>query len=182
LVINAIRKQDGDEASLQKRKKPMTMVNGSMEINLEKALRELNSLRELSELEIRQLSVIANENSYASGEILFHEGEHHERVHFVSSGQIVLEMATAGCGNQKIMTLGSGDLLAWTALVGGEVMTATAMAGTAVTTLSFDGGQLRSLLAGQPTLGYRFMNVVASALAKRLLATRLQLLDFYHHA
>jgi CRP-like cAMP-binding protein len=58
-------------------------------------------------------------------------------------------------------------------------MTATATALEPVRTVAFDGEKLRSLCDQQPDIGYHLMNQLAVALSRRLLATRLQLLDVF---
>lgn len=58
-------------------------------------------------------------------------------------------------------------------------MTATARSLTKSQAIAMRGPQVLALCEQNPQLGYEFMKRAARALAKRLNATRLQLLDVY---
>ena len=71
-------------------------------------------------------------------------------------------------------------MLAWSSLLGDGMMTATATATEFSEAVFFDAGELNALLEKNVELGFEMMRVVAKSLSRRLLATRLQLLDLYH--
>ena len=77
------------------------------------------------------------------------------------------------------MTLGPGDLLAWSALLGERRMTATAIATSPARLLAASAPDLKALCDADHEFGYELMQGMAQALAKRLTATRLQLLNLY---
>lgn len=129
---------------------------------------------------ISGLCGIANMVDFPSGTIVFSEGELHDRLYFVSSGTVSLEMATPSGGKQRILTIGAGDLLAWSGLLGDGRMTSTATTLEATRVIDFHADQLRELCDSDHEVGYVVMSRVAKALSRRLLATRLQLLDLYH--
>lgn len=58
-------------------------------------------------------------------------------------------------------------------------MTATAITLSPTRVLAGSGQEIRSLCDADPVFGYEFMREMAAALSKRLVATRLQLLDLY---
>jgi CRP-like cAMP-binding protein len=60
-------------------------------------------------------------------------------------------------------------------------MTATARVLEPTTLLLIDAKQLAALCEHNPRFGYEFMRRTALVLSQRLSATRLQLLDIYHH-
>ncbi|MCA9195022.1 MAG: cyclic nucleotide-binding domain-containing protein [Planctomycetales bacterium] len=126
------------------------------------------------------LAQIAKVETYPEGTILFTEGEHNHHLYFVCTGFVTLDMLTTHCGRQTILSVGSGELLAWSALIGDHSMTATAVVTHSATLLSFQGTELSRLLQEYHSLGFRMMSAVARAISRRLLATRLQLLDLYH--
>lgn len=90
-------------------------------------------------------------------------------------------MLTPNSGRQTILSLGENDFVAWTSLLGDRVMTATAVVTSETDTLVFDVDELQRLLEADHDLGYQVMRVVAKGLLRRLVATRLQLLDLYRH-
>lgn len=142
--------------------------------------RQLDLLRGLTAEQRQRLSGLAERESFSARQVLLVEGTAHERVHLLTSGRVRLEMNVPGRGRVPILTLGAGDLLAFSALLGTGAMTASAVAEIAGETLSFDGPQLRQLCAADHELGYAVMSALAETLARRLVATRLQLLDLFH--
>ena len=75
------------------------------------------------------------------------------------------------------MQVGDGELVGWSPLVGRHRLSDTARTLTPVKALAIDGEQVIALCRDNPEFGFEFMHRVAMALAERLSATRLQLLD-----
>ena len=128
---------------------------------------------------IVELSKISKLSLFPSGSLLFSEGEPHDRIYFVCDGTVSLEMATPNCGKQRIMTMGAGDLLSWSGLLEGGRMTASAVVTEPARAIEIPVAALRSLCETNNKVGYVIMKRIAHALSRRLLATRLQLLDVY---
>lgn len=131
-----------------------------------------------SELVVR-LGQLAHARAYQAGEALFAEGSTHPEFHVIVEGDVRLDMLVPRRGRVPILSAGPGDVLAWSALVGNSVMTSTAVALQDVRTVAFRKDQLLSLCESEPEIGYHVMRQLASALSRRLLATRLQLLDLF---
>lgn len=131
-----------------------------------------------SELRAR-LAHLAHPKTFPAGAVLFVEGNVHSEFHVVIEGRVRLDMLVPRRGRIPILTAGPGDVLAWSALVGNSVMTSTAVALEAVKTAAFPGDQLTALCDSEHGVGYHVMRQLASALSRRLLATRLQLLDLF---
>jgi CRP/FNR family cyclic AMP-dependent transcriptional regulator len=125
------------------------------------------------------LAGLARERTYSAGAVLFAEGTLHDDFHLVVDGHVRLDMAVTQRGRIPLLTVGPGDILAWSALLAQGRMTATATALEPVRTAAFDGEALRALCAQNTELGYHLMKQLAAALSRRLLATRLQLLDLF---
>ena len=130
------------------------------------------------ELVVR-LGRIAHARAYAASEVLFSEGTEHPEFHVVVEGHVRLDMFVPRRGRVPILTAGPGDVLAWSALAGNSIMTSTAVALEAVRTVAFPSDQLQRLCETEHDIGYHVMRQLASALSRRLLATRLQLLDLF---
>lgn len=128
---------------------------------------------------IMELQAIAELRTFASGELIFREGTECDYLFLLASGQVALDMHVAGRGLVRILTVGSGEMLGWSALFGNGHMTATATALEATCAVALPGGLLRGLCESNHELGYRIMRQVAVALSQRLVATRLQLLDLF---
>ncbi len=116
---------------------------------------------------------------FPAGSLLFREGEIHPFVYLVVAGNVRLDIYVQGRGNVELMTLTAGDLLGWSPLVEDRPMSLRATTQDTTRLIRFDAPAIRRFCEQDYEFGYHFMRVVATAFAKRLLATRLQLLDLY---
>jgi len=126
-----------------------------------------------------RLGRIAHARAYEIGEILFSEGTEHPEFHVMVHGHVRLDMFVPRRGRVPILTAGPGDVLAWSALIGNSTMTSTGVALEPVQTVAFHSDELKKLCITEHEIGYHIMRQLASALSRRLLATRLQLLDLF---
>ena len=129
--------------------------------------------------DIESLASISTRVDHAAGTVLFTEGCSADVLSVVCFGSVALDMHVPVRGKVRILTLGAGDLLGWSAIVGDSVMTATATVIEDAVLLNLPKASLRKLCDADHTLGYAVMNLVARSLAQRLRGTRLQLLDLF---
>lgn len=122
---------------------------------------------------------LAQPRRFSPGAVLFKEGDRSLDFHLILSGHVRLDMSVPIRGRIPLLTVGAGDVLAWSAVLAKGSMTTSAIALNPVWTAAFDGPQLQQICEEQPELGYHVMKQLASALSRRLLATRLQLLDLF---
>ncbi len=115
----------------------------------------------------------------AAGTVLFREGDRSEAFYIVYRGHVVLDMSLTARGYTRLLTLGPGEIVAWSALVGDGRMTATAIAVDEVELIELSGRKIFEQCEADPQFGYRLMRRLSTSLAKRLLATRLQMLDLF---
>ncbi len=128
---------------------------------------------------VSKLDKIAREELFPPGSQLFAEAIEHPDLHIILQGHVRLEMTIPPRGRQPLLSLGPGDILAWSAVLSDGRMTASAIALDSVRTASIPGRLLRGLCEADPELGYQVMKQLAAALSRRLFATRLQLLDLF---
>lgn len=139
----------------------------------------LDLLRGLTTAQQALLDGLAEPRHFERDDVILVEGTSQHRIFILVTGRVRLEMNVPGRGRITILTLGPGDLLAFSALIGNSVMTATAVAEEPVEAISFDGGRLREACAADHELGYLLMRELSETLSRRLVATRLQLLDLF---
>ena len=125
------------------------------------------------------LAGIAQERTIAKGQLLCQEGESCEELYLVSSGHVGLDMFVPGRGQVRVMTLGPGEVLAWSALVGNQGATATGVALEETQAIVFPDDDLIDLCRSNHHVGYPMMRELAKAISRRLVASRLQLLDLF---
>lgn len=117
--------------------------------------------------------------SCPAGTTLFREGERGDSFYIVHRGHVALDMRLPTHDCTRLLTLGPGEVVAWSALVGDGHMTATAVTADVAELIELSGAEVLKQCEADPQLGYRVMRRLAAALAKRLLATRLQMLDLF---
>lgn len=114
-----------------------------------------------------------------AGELLFREGGHSDYSYVLLHGQLELLMKVPGRGDQRILSIGTGDFVAWSSVLSDGTMTCTALCRTDCQLFSLHAPSLKSLLETDHELGYQFMRMLSGGLSHRLMATRLQLLDLF---
>jgi CRP-like cAMP-binding protein len=142
-------------------------------------LSEIRFLRGVTARHLEELAGIARIEEYEEGDVLFTEGQQVESVYLLISGEVALEISASGIRPQHVLTVGRGESLGWSALLGRRRRTATAKATEPTTLIRIDGQQLTDLCQHNPRLGYEIMRQTAAALADRLNAMRLRFLGVY---
>lgn len=126
---------------------------------------------------IERLARIAHVRSYAAGDILFEEGTVNHELLLLWSGRVALDMSVPGHGNVRVLCLGPGDMAAWSAVLEQGQMTASAVATDDTVVVALPADRLAAECTADPRLGYEVMYRLARQVARRLLATRLQLVE-----
>jgi CRP/FNR family cyclic AMP-dependent transcriptional regulator len=143
------------------------------------ALRSLRLLQAFPEELLAPLVAIATVESYPAGAVIFRQGDLARTSYLIVEGNVALEICAPGVGCKRILTVTSGELLGWSPVLEQEHLTATARTLAPTRVVAVDGRQILALCEHNPRFGYEFMKRAALALARRLSATRLQLLDVY---
>lgn len=149
------------------------------ESDIETLLRGLMFLEDLPDDLVKQLATISRIVDVPMGTVLFRQGEPARAIYLIVDGTVSLELCASTVGCKRILTVGSGELLGWSPVLEQQRLSATARTITPVRAVEIDGLQAVALCRHDPQFGYELMKRAALALAKRLNATRLQLLDVY---
>ena len=133
----------------------------------------------LSDEDQQQLVKISQFVEFAPGEEVFTEGTVATNLYLLLSGRVELCMNVPARGCLPILTLEEGDLLGWSAALDQGEMTATAVSIKPTQAIALSAEKLRELCQQQHDIGYEVMRRVALTLSRRLVATRLQVLDLF---
>lgn len=114
-----------------------------------------------------------------AGTTLFRENSVRDELLLVVSGRVALDIHVPGRGNVRIISLGDGDLVGWSALLAAGVMTTSAITLAPTRLAVFSAAEINDLCDRRPEIGYPVMRHLAQSLANRLVATRMQLLDLF---
>jgi CRP/FNR family cyclic AMP-dependent transcriptional regulator len=146
---------------------------------LKQLLVELEFCRALSEEALGMLAGRMKAVDFGAQASIFEEGSVHPWLYLIVEGKVGLDMNSPPRGRTRILTLGAGDLLAWSALLGDARMTASAIALENVKVLAISSSDIQGLVNLDDRFGLLLFREVAAALSKRLVATRIQLLDLF---
>ena len=136
-------------------------------------------LHDFSDEDLEQLAKVARISDFDALETIFPEGAVADSVYLVVSGKVSLEICAPGVGCKRILTVGPGELLGWSGLLEESRLTATARALEPTRVVRLNSALLAALCQHDPRFGYELMRRALAAVAVRLNATRIQLLDVY---
>lgn len=142
-------------------------------------LREIRFLHDIGPAHLEQIARIARIREFHAGDLVFRQGDAAQHVYLVAAGNVSLEICAAGTGCKQILTLGPGELLGWSSVLEQTCFTARARALDHARLVEINVAQLLTMCSHDPQFGYDLMHRTAMALAKRLSATRMQLLNVY---
>jgi CRP-like cAMP-binding protein len=128
----------------------------------------------------RRLFAAGEIRSYQPGDLLFFEGQSSKNIFLLADGQVVLETSIPGQDVIPFQTVEAGELLGWSPVLGLGVMSATARAITPCHALALNASRILELADEDPKFVLEFLRRVAITLARRLNATRLQVLEAYN--
>lgn len=149
-------------------------------MNTESSLLECSFLgKHLTQPQLQELLRLGATIDLSPRQYLFREGEENRYLFVLLSGKLDLTMTVPGRSACRILTLSPGDLVAWSALVGDGTMTCSAVGIEPSKLLAIHASSIDAIIETDSTFGYHFMKMLATALSRRLLATRLQLLDLF---
>lgn len=142
-------------------------------------LKTVRLLQAIPERLLAKLAQMATVEWAAANRVLFTEGALCDCMYFVVDGLVALDMYVPRRDPTRILTVGPGEVLAWSALLSDQRMTATATVLEDSRLVALAAGPLRQLCDADHEIGSVLMRAMALALSRRLLATRLQLLDLF---
>ncbi len=126
---------------------------------------------------VERLAAMASEVNFQKQETIFHEGDASSFFYLLVSGSVSLEVTAPG-RTLRIATLCAGDELGWSSLTC-ERKQFQARTLEPVRAIAFDGARLKHAFEENCTFGFTFIRALLSVVARRLQATRMQLVDMY---
>jgi CRP-like cAMP-binding protein len=136
----------------------------------------------LSPASLTRLEWTAREYEAGVGEELLREGGETQELSLLAHGRVALAEYVPGRGQVTLITVEPGDLFGWSAVLTPYRSTSTVTTVEPVRVIAFDGPRLRAALRTDKELAAAVYQRVLEAVARRLIATRHQLLDVYRAA
>lgn len=125
------------------------------------------------------LTGCASNVRFAAGSYIFKEGEDANRFYLIRSGKVALEILPPQSRPITVETLIEGEILGWSWLLPPYIWSFHAHALQDTRAIALDGKCLRAKCEQNHDLGYEVLKRFAQIMARRLQATRFQLLDMY---
>lgn len=117
--------------------------------------------------------------TYDVGAEILREGAPTPALGIVVSGRVALRLRVPERGPTTVLTAEPGNIVGWSAVVPPHRATSTAVALVPTELLLLDGAALRTQLDADPVLASAVYRSLLEAVAHRLNATRMQLLDLF---
>ncbi|HEV3446370.1 MAG TPA: cyclic nucleotide-binding domain-containing protein [Gemmataceae bacterium] len=149
------------------------------ESSLIETLRGIAFLDGATQPDLERIAGVAQLEQYPIGSTLFRDNESLDCIFLIVAGSVALEIPGPDQAVKRTYTVGPGELLGWSPLLSKLPMTATARSLTLTRVVALNAGKVLALCEQDPRFGYAFMRRTAQALARRLDATRAQLVDQY---
>ena len=130
---------------------------------------------------LARLAAIARIESIPTGVVMLREGQATTDLGVVLEGRIALRTRVPGRPDLTLMTLDRGDVFGWSAALGEpSTSSVVTLSPTRVVLLDQDG--LVEMLASDAEFAAVLFRHLLQTVARRLVATRMQLLDLYRAA
>ena len=126
-----------------------------------------------------RLAALAREVEFPAGTVISNEGDAVAELGVVRRGRVALRLHVPGKGMLTVLTVEPGDIFNWSGMVAPYRSTSTLVTVEPVTAVLFDAMALREAVAEDAVLGSFVYPRLLRAVARRLGATRLQLLDVF---
>jgi len=139
---------------------------------------ELPLFAGLSREELERMAGLATVESHPAGSTLFVEGDPPGDFYILLDGRVTLCMRLPGQADTCFLSLRSGELLGWSALLKRHRV-ATARVVHPSTVLRLTASDILELCETDHHVGYAIMRQAFEEMAERLHTTRVQLLDMF---
>jgi CRP-like cAMP-binding protein len=133
----------------------------------------------LSEKAQTRLAELGRRFTAEPGTELFREGETSDTFGILVHGRVALRTLVPERGDITILTVEPGDVYLWSALVPPFRASSTGTAIEHIEAIVFEGAVLRAALRDECELAMALYPRLLVAVARRLYATRLQMLDLF---
>lgn len=125
------------------------------------------------------LTGCASNVRFTSGTYIFKEGEAADHFYLLRAGKVALEAFPPQGKPIVVETLGEGDVLGWSWVIPPYIWSFHGRALQETRAIALDGKCLRGKCEQNHDLGYEVLKRFSQLMARRLSATRLQLLDVF---
>jgi len=144
-------------------------------------LKDVEFLRDLGEGHLNQIAMMARLKECPAGTAVFRQGECSPFIYIVLAGNVDLRFEDSGGESVEITTVGAGELLGWSPVLGRQAMSATAQASSRCRLAVLEVKNILDLCDRDPQFGVAFLLQIGHVLSDRLWSARRNLARALSH-
>jgi CRP-like cAMP-binding protein len=141
-------------------------------------LKQVMIFRDLDDAELAQVAEVCKEEKFVSGEYIFHEGEHGNRLYLIVSGEVRISRDVPGSGEEALAILKPGALFGEMAVFDRTERSTHAISNGGTTALTISRADFEMLLDFNREMAYKVLWAVVRLLSSRLRSTNDSLRSF----
>ena len=141
-------------------------------------LSEFALFRNLPEELLNEITALGKEETFSQGDIIFHEGDRADNLHFLLEGEIVLKVKLTSRPESISVSVVSQrfESFGWSGIVPPYHYTASAICEMNCKVLTIPGESFMKILSENPAAGFIVMQRITELIASRLRNSRQALL------
>jgi CRP/FNR family transcriptional regulator, cyclic AMP receptor protein len=141
-------------------------------------LKRVTIFKDLDEDEIKQVAEVCREEKFTSGEYIFREGEHGNRLYLVVDGEVRISRDVPGIGEEALAVLKPGALFGEMAVFDRTERSTHAISNGGTTALTISRPDFEMLLDFNRELAYKVLWACVRLISSRLRSTNDSLRSF----
>src|SRR3982751_2347088 len=141
-------------------------------------LRNVAIFRDLDQSELGEVSEVCKEEKFVSGEYIFHEGEHGNRLYLIVNGEVRISRDVPGSGEEALAVLKPGALFGEMAVFDRSERSTHAISNGGTTVLTISRADFDMLLDLNRELAHKVLWACVRLLSSRLRSTNDSLRSF----
>src|SRR6195952_1140108 len=141
-------------------------------------LRNVAIFKDLDDAELREVAEVTREEEFVSGEYIFHEGEHGNRLYLIVEGEVRISRDVPGSGEEALAILKAGALFGEMAVFDRSERSTHAISNGGTTVLTIARADFEILLDFNRELAHKVLWACVRLLSTRLRSTNDSLRSF----
>src|SRR5947209_2898582 len=141
-------------------------------------LKQVMIFKDLDDTELAQVADVCKEEKFVSGEYIFHEGEHGNRLYLIVRGEVRISRDVPGSGEEALAVLKPGALFGEMAVLDSSERSTHAISNGGTTVLTISRADFEMLLDFNREMAYKVLWAVVRLLSSRLRSTNDSLRSF----
>src|SRR3954468_24014899 len=141
-------------------------------------LKQVMIFRDLDDAELAQVAEVCKEEKFVSGEYIFREGEHGNRLYLITQGEVRISRDVPGSGEEALAILKPGALFGEMAVFDRSERSTHAISNGGTTALTITRPDFEMLLDFNRELAYKVLWACVRLLSSRLRNTNDSLRSF----